>query len=210
MRIYQDSKELTAYIYDRIEVTGDYRYMIKGYEIGDEIKCNIEELETKFNEIIQDYVIAINSKSLDFENYGKLTAAVNQKEAFVFIISVIDEQIKINKLCKLVDRKPIDFVSNLLSDIKIKKSKDLNRQKAIIEERLSKLENEILDLSNKLQPKNEDNDKGDKMSMSEIIVGLNVVLSINIDMHKTSIFQIGKYMEMAQKKNEQLIKSNGR
>ena len=45
MKIYKDSKEFPLYNYERIESTNNYFYMIKGYEDGDEVEANEEELK---------------------------------------------------------------------------------------------------------------------------------------------------------------------
>ena len=101
MRIYQDSKELTARVYERIETTGDYRFMIKGYQIGDQIECDIDQLEAKFKEVVQDYIVQINAKSIDFENYGKLQKANNDFNILTHLLALIDLQQQMNELSKI-------------------------------------------------------------------------------------------------------------
>lgn len=211
MRIYQDSKELTARVYERIETTGDYRFMIKGYQIGDEIECDIDQLEAKFKEVVQDYIVQINAKSIDFENYGKLQKANNDFNILSHLLALIDLQQQINELSKLCGVDSKDIISEAFSVVRIPRSKDLEKQKEIILTRIKKIENEALDINSKISKK-DSAESNVKICMDEIVVWLNVILSINIDMDKTSIFQIGKYLEMANKKNEETLKNsrNGR
>lgn len=211
MRIYQDSKELTARVYERIETTGDYRFMIKGYQIGDEIECDIDQLEAKFKEVVQDYIVQINAKSIDFENYGKLQKANNDFNILSHLLALIDLQQQINELSKICGVDSKDIISEAFSVVRIPRSKDLEKQKEIILTRIKKIENEALDINSKISKK-DSAESNVKICMDEIVVWLNVILSINIDMDKTSIFQIGKYLEMANKKNEETLKNsrNGR
>lgn len=205
MRIYQDSKELTARVYERIETTGDYRFMIKGYDIGDDVKCDIQELENKFNEIVQDYVLSINSKNLDILNIGKVQKYTFDLETLKLAFGIIENQIHINGLCDKLNRERIDVIENLLENVQIKRDKDLNKQLDIIESKMKKIYNDLVDAQSKLE-KTETKQPTEKVCISEVVTGLTVVLGINIDMDKTSIFQVGKYIELAKKKNEQLTK----
>ena len=72
IRIYRDSKELPLRVYERIETTGDFFYMVKGYDIGDVVDYDIALLEEKFNEVVEDFVISVNTKNIDIIQYGKL------------------------------------------------------------------------------------------------------------------------------------------
>ena len=68
MRIYKDSKELPLFNYERMLETKNFLYMIKGYQDGDNVSFDTKELESKFNEIVQDFVVSLNAKSMDIVN----------------------------------------------------------------------------------------------------------------------------------------------
>lgn len=71
MKIYKDSKEFPLENFERIESTGNFFYMIKGYEDGDKVSLPIEEAELKYKELIQEYSI---SKSEEFRNDANIEA----------------------------------------------------------------------------------------------------------------------------------------
>lgn len=207
MRIYQDSKELTATVYGRIEATNDYRFMIKGYQYGDEVECNIDDLEAKFKEIVQDYVIQLNNKSLNFEQIGIMQKANNDYNLYSQLLSIIDLQIQINELSLKVNIEPKDILTDAMSVIKIQRNKDLEKQKEIVLQRLKKIENDAIIASNKID-KNDKTTENEKTPIEAIVAMLSVALGISIDMDKTSIFQIGIYIELSNKRNESI--ENGR
>jgi hypothetical protein len=207
VKIYRDSKELTARVYERIETTGDYFFMIKGYEQGDEVNYDINELEQKFKEVVQDYIVSINNKSLDFENLGLLHKANNDILVLNTALELLMLQSQINELSARCGIEPENIIKDALIDLKIPKSDDLLEQQKHILNRLKKIDNDVLDISSKLQLKESESPK-EKISISDIVVTINVGLSLNIDMDKTSIYQIGRYIEMLVKKNEHSLKNN--
>ena len=77
MKLYKDSKELPLFNYERITETGDYNYMIKGYD-GEELEEDKEQqemLKSKFNDIIREYSISINAKTNDLLMLGSAEIA---------------------------------------------------------------------------------------------------------------------------------------
>jgi len=160
VKIYRDSKELTARVYERIETTGDYFFMIKGYEQGDEVYYEIEKLEEKFKEVIQDYVLSINNKSVDFENLGKLHKSNNDIIVLNTALELITLQAQINELSAVIGIEPENIIKEALSDIRIPKSDDLITQQQHILNRLKKIDNDVLDIKSKLDLK--DSEKTDE------------------------------------------------
>lgn len=204
MRLYNDSKELTAHIYERIKTTKDFRFMIKGYEIGDEVECDLEDLEAKFKAIVQDYVICMNNKSLDIKNMGEYARCQLEISLLELSKTIIVHQLRINLISSELSIKNVNFVKELLEDFKIEKTDDLTRQMEIIDNRINKLQNELNKAESNLN-KEGSNEVKEELCISEIVANLIVILGVGIDTHKTSIFQVGKYLELANKKQEQLI-----
>ena len=87
MKIYKDSKEFPLERFERISTTGNYFFMIKGYEDGDEIKANEAELQELFNLVVQDYVVSLNSRNTEILNYGKIN--VLKVDLTKFILAVV-------------------------------------------------------------------------------------------------------------------------
>ena len=82
LRPYKDSKEFPLSSYERIESTGDYFYMLKGYDANpdDEVGVHTQEsLKEVFEDIVSDYIISINHKDMDFVYMGKIQAAKMDK-----------------------------------------------------------------------------------------------------------------------------------
>ncbi|WP_347216721.1 hypothetical protein, partial [Chryseobacterium sp.] len=93
IKIYQDSKELPFSIYKRIVQSGDFFYMVKGYEPGDYVKADIEQLKDKFHEIEEDYANSMNTKNSEVLMYGEIAAVTNEFNKYNIIILLIDEVI---------------------------------------------------------------------------------------------------------------------
>lgn len=105
IKIYQDSKELPFSIYKRIVQSGDFFYMVKGYESGNYVKADIEKLKDKFQEIEEDYATSMNTKNSEVLMYGEIAAVTNEFNKYNIILLLIDEVIKCAELrIKLQDQ----------------------------------------------------------------------------------------------------------
>lgn len=209
MRIYKDSKELPLFNYERMLETKNFLYMIKGYQDGDNISFDTKELESKFNEIVQDFVVSLNAKSMDIVNYGNIQRYSVEMVKLKALLNVINATAEVNE----IKRKRGVSVDNsnildLLNLFKIPKSDDLQKQAEIITARIDKFQNDINHIASKI--KQEDNDQESEVDINEIITNVELILERTIDLEKTSLYRFGIMQEQAVKKIEQMNKINER
>ena len=209
MRIYKDSKELPLFNYERMLETKNFLYMIKGYQDGDNVSFDTKELEDKFNEIVQDFVVSLNAKSMDIVNYGNIQRYNVEMVKLKALLNVINATTEVNE----IKRKRGISVDNsnildLLNLFKIPKSDDLQKQAEIITARIDKFQNDINHIASKI--KQEDNDQESEVDINEIITNVELILERTIDLEKTSLYRFGIMQEQAVKKIEQMNKINER
>lgn len=202
IKIYKDSKEFPLENFERIESTGNYFYMIKGYDDGDDIPASIEEVEAKYKSLVQEYVVSLNSKNFDIVNIAKLTQKKVDANMLILIYDMIVTKIKVNDLCiKLGQEVDNSDVFEALSNIQIKKSTDLIENLSFIKNRLERIENDISEIEAKLD-KPQDNE--DKIDVNIIITNVEQVLERTINMREVSLYRFGIMQDMAKKKIEKL------
>ena len=201
MKIYQDSKELPLFNYERLMETKDYLYMVKGYDGSQEYELSTEELEDRFNEIVRHFTVSINAKSMDFIHHGKAQKAymeISKLELLHQIISLkIQENATREKLHLPIDNEDI---KTLLKGIKIPKSTCLEEQLRIIEQRIYKHQNDLqVAISHIKEHKAEESQEHD---VNEMITNTELVLERTIDMEKTTLYRFGIMQKQAIKKIE--------
>lgn len=209
MRIYKDSKELPLFNYERMLETKNFLYMIKGYQDGDNISFDTKELESKFNEIVQDFVVSLNAKSMDIVNYGNIQRYSVEMVKLKALLNVINATAEVNEIKRKrglsVDNSNI---LDLLNLFKIPKSDDLQKQAEIITARIDKFQNDINHITSKI--KQEDSAQESEVDINEIITNVELILERTIDLEKTSLYRFGIMQEQAVKKIEQMNKINER
>lgn len=209
MKIYQDSKELPLFNYERILETQDFLYMIKGYDGSQDYSVDIKNLEQIFNEIVKHYSISINHKNMDIINYGKAQKCYLEIARLEIIYNIIVLKIEENILREKLGL-PIDnsIITELLKPIKIPKSDDLYQQMKIIESKIAKYQNDMsVTLANieKNKPQETEN-----VDINQIITNVELILERTIDMEKTTLYRFGLMQEQAIRKIEQITKNNER
>lgn len=203
MKLYKDSKEFPLENFERIESTGNFFYMIKGYEDGDKVSLTSEEAEIKYKELIQEYAISLNQKNFEMMQISKLTQKKVDAGILVALYDLIITKIKSNQVAQRLGLE-IDNskILGLLSEIQIKKSDNLEEILKSIKDRIERLENEISELEKKLetQPTEE------KADINEIITRVETILERPINLKDVSLYRFGIMQDMAKKKVEQLNK----
>ncbi|MDR3026063.1 hypothetical protein [Chryseobacterium sp.] len=185
IRIYQDSKEIPFLNYKRIVQTGDFYYMVKGYEPGDIIKVDEDVLKLKFKEVEEDYAASINTKNSDVLMYGEIAVVTNEFNKFNILFLFVEQAIKAQELRAKLQELINEFIEDdneeeagelemlltlssmehsefdssdikdLLKDFKVQKSDDLYKQRQHIQNRLDKLNNQLLKLNSQLEKSKE-------------------------------------------------------
>ena len=140
MKLYKDSKELPLFNYERITETGDYNYMIKGYD-GEELEEDKEQqevLKSKFNDIIREYSISINAKTNDLLMLGSAEIAKINFIKFTTLLAIVEMKERQNALRQEMGLpEHWEDMKEALAQIKIRKSDNLQEQKKYIEERIA-------------------------------------------------------------------------
>lgn len=207
LKTYNDCKEFPLLNFERIESTGDFFYMIKGYEAGDDVEADTEEMKEIFNKVVKDYVISLNAKNYDIVQYGKINSAKVDLLKFYVAKQIIELQITSN-YHRTANGLPIDnsIIAELLKDLRIQKKEDLAEQCEIIERKIDKLNNDIAEAEKKIE-KNEPEQKQGEADINEMITNVELILERGIDMEKTSLYRFGIMQDQARKKIENLNKS---
>lgn len=203
MKIYKDSKEFPLENFEGIESTGNFFYMIKGYEDGDKVSLPIEEAELKYKELIQEYSISLNQKNFEMMQISKLTQKKVDAGILIALYDLIITKIKSNQIAKRLGLE-IDNskIFGLLSAIQIRKSDNLEDILKSIKDRIERLENDISELEKKIeiQPTEE------KADINEIITRVESILERPINLKDVSLYRFGIMQDMAKKKVDQLNK----
>ena len=201
-KTYKDSKEFPLENFERISSTGNYFFMIKGYDEGDETEANIDEMEALFNEVVKDYVISLNARNFDIVQHGKINASKIDLMKFILAREIIILQIKYLEL----GGPENENINELLSNLKIQKKSDLYLQIEIIDRKIDKLQNDISEYEAKIKKNNPEENK-EESDINEIITNVELILERSIDLQKTSLYRFGIMQNQARKKIEQINKS---
>ena len=201
-KTYKDSKEFPLENFERISSTGNFFYIIKGYDEGDETEANIDEMEALFNEVVKDYVISLNARNFDIVQHGKINASKIDLMKFILAREIIILQIKYLELGGIESEN----INELLINLKIQKKPDLYLQIEIIDRKIDKLQNDISEAEAKIK-KNNPEEKKDESDINEIITNVELILDRSIDLQKTSLYRFGIMQNQARKKIEQINKS---
>lgn len=201
-KTYKDSKEFPLENFERISSTGNYFFMIKGYEDGEETEANTDEMEALFNEVVQDYVVSLNARNFDIVQHGKINASKIDLMKFILAREIIVLQIKYLELGGIESEN----INELLINLKIQKKPDLYLQIEIIDRKIDKLQNDISEAEAKIKKNNPEENK-EESDINEIITNVELILERSIDLQKTSLYRFGIMQNQARKKIEQINKS---
>ena len=208
VKFYKDSKEFPLLNHERIISTGNFFYMIKGYDDGDDVEgvdVDVEDLKERYNDIVKDYVVSINSKNHEMVLAGRLEAYKLDLMKFSLARDIITLHSVANSL-REKEGVPIDntLIDEMLKDVKIPKDKDLDKQIEIIDRKIAKLQSDIKDVEGKMGKS--DVVEGE-VDINEVVTNVELILERNIDMEKVSLYRFGIMQEQAMKKIENLRKN---
>lgn len=205
IKTYKDSKEFPLEKFERIQSTGNFFYMIKGYEYGDETEANEEEMQEQFNLVVQDYVTSLNAKNYDIIQYGKINASKVSLLKFEIAKSIILLQIQANELRGQVGMLIDDSaISEMMRELRVPKKTDLTDQILILDGKIEKLLNDISEAEKNIE-KNDKKNSGES-DINEIITNVELILERSIDLEKTSLYRFGIMQDQAKKKIESINK----
>ena len=206
IKIYQDSKEIPFWNYKRIDQTGDYLYMIKGYEAGDQIEADIEALKAKYEEIEQDYAVSINVKNEDIVKYGQMAVSIHEFNKYTLILKMIDLVLETTLAREYMGLDPSEefneaLIFDMLKGFKIAKCDNLPDQRDKVLEKIDKHKNQIAKLEKEL--KKDDVSDSSEFDLTEQFVSLQVGLEMPIDDKQISLYEFGLYVKKLIERVEQ-------
>lgn len=202
IRTYRDSKEIPVRIIERIETTRDFFYMIKGYDYGDEPNADVNQLKKQFEDIFENFIIEINSKHIDIVQYGKIASASLELDLLMIVYQFISLKIREIKISSGLDRKvDLSVLEDMLSNLKIQKHNDLEKQLEIVQAKINKNKNIIEDAKGKLKL-NEKDTKHEKQSIYDILINVGIILDKQLNPEVVTLYELGKLQELAIRKIE--------
>jgi hypothetical protein len=203
IKTYKDSRDFPFWNYKRVMQTGDFFYVIKGYESGDEVEVEVSEMESLFNSIVEDYVMATNSKNEEILLYGRYLSANNELNKLSVIYNIIVLKQKSDVVGADIS---MEDIKSVLETIKIQKSDDLEKQKQIISTKIEKYKNDIAKIKNQLEKDNPENKE--ELDIDEQFINVCNGLEMQYDENKISLYQYGVMMKILIKKIDSIKKSN--
>lgn len=221
MKIYKDSKELPFLIYKKIIQTGDFLYMIKGYEDGNEVESDTEklsvlqnQLEEKFNDLITDFVFTANTVSQEVNdqvNYSIALLEFNKLSSAYNIINHLNEANKTLGIHGLSDHEEIKaMIDEVLEGIKVERNSDFDILLQRLNEKISVFESNIMKYEELI--KNSEN-KDEKQDVDLDKQFINICLALEIpfpDESKISLYQFSILIEKAVERSKALEKINSK
>ena len=202
IKIYRDSKEIPVRIIERIETTGDFFYMIKGYDYGDDPNADVNQLKKQFEDIFENFIVEINSKHIDIVQYGKIASASLELDLLMIVYQFILLKIREIKISSILNRDvDLSVLEDMLSNLKIQKHNDLEKQLEILEARINKNKNIIEDAKGKLKL-NEKDTKAEKQSIYDILINVGIILDKQLNPEVVTLYELGKLQELAIRKIE--------
>lgn len=181
--------------------------MVKGYDQGDNVSYNQDELKNRFLQIEKESILSANEKTNDFVVYGKLEKAKIEMYLYVLLLDIIRLNVKKVILSEELGIEDNIDLKSLLKNMKIQKCDDVEKQIEVIQHKIAKCENEINELVKKIQDKNPGQSDFD---LDEQIVNVKIGLEVDFDERKTSLYQYQIYVKALIKKIEQLNKINNK
>lgn len=205
IRLYADSKEFPMHNYERVKSTGDYGYVIKGYDGGDEMEADLTELEKHFNFIVQDYVLSLNTVNYDIVQYGRVNGLKLELTMLLSMQEIIEFQIK---TAALKGKEDITLVHTLLEGFKMQKSSTLLGQMEIVQRKIDKLQNDIAETLKKIEKNNPV--EIEETDVNEMVVNVEGVIGRSLDLRILTLYRFGLIQNQALKIQEQQIKNANR
>ena len=202
MYIYRNCEELSIYLFNKVGETDDYRYLIKGYKIGDVVNLK-EDLGKVWEQIYTEYADLTDDNSTF--RYMRLKARLIYLETRLFMCSGLILQMT----SRAMPPKTTEAYIQAIRDWGI----PYNKNKRDYAE-LEKAQRELNFSKNELELKNNElkemQGDGKPQPLEKQIVMLEQALGRNlIDPKKTSVKKWVYLMDLVKQKNSQQSRKNG-
>lgn len=209
MRIYKDIKEFPVFNFERIEETGDFFYMIKGYDGEGKEKLSKKYDENRLKDLYNEFIQSIDLGSIN-------TLGISIIERNKMNVEILEQLLKLIELNSgfvgvLSEEELIERMTPIFQSIKIPIKKTFEEQVKIIENRIAKYVNDInerVSILKKNAKKSES--ESDKNSVLDLVLSIEIILETTIDLHNTSIYKLMAMKKQANKKIESIENHNNK
>ncbi|MFP7656080.1 hypothetical protein [Chryseobacterium proteolyticum] len=169
------------------------------------------ELKIQFDQIVEDYAVSMNMKSEEILQYGQMITAHNEIKKLVVIICLIESLQRINILRENggfpeTPEFNEETIKDLLKDIKVEKSDDLEKQKSILETKINKYKNQ-LEKSKKSAEKEESSEPED-FDIDQQFWNVCLTLEMHVNPRLITVYEFGVMIKEAMSKAEAINKAN--
>ena len=222
MKIYKDSKELPFLIYKKITQTGDFLYLIKGYEDGDEVEADPEklsllkaDLEDKYNTLITEFVYSLNRSSEELTNHSNYLRAVAQHKVYVLALGIIDYYSDLEKALNAYGQTAVEEILKKLEEevlfaIKVPRSRDLEQLKQSVIDKIHVYEFNI-EKYKSIAEKEETTENEEEIDLDKQFINVCLLLETPFpDESKLTLYQFAVLTGLAIEKSKSLEKLNTR
>ena len=197
MRIYKDIKEFPVFNFERIEETGDFFYMIKGYDGEGKEKLSKKYDENRLKDLYNEFIQSIDLGSIN-------TLGISIIERNKMNVEILEQLLKLIELNS-------GFVGVLSEEELIERMTPIFQSIKIIENRIAKYVNDInerVSILKKNAKKSES--ESDKNSVLDLVLSIEIILETTIDLHNTSIYKLMAMKKQANKKIESIENHNNK
>ena len=213
IKLYKDSKELPLARYERIKSTGDFLYLVKSYDGYDDdgllAKVDLKELEAHYDNIVRDYVIELDEKSIDFVAYGKMHSSILEMNRLIEATKIVDLVFRANEVRAQLGQEPdTSMLDRVFNNIQIQRSEDHEEQIQILSDRIEKFENDIATEKAKIDKRNSTEKTTPEKDVNELISDVELVLEQPINMDNVSLFRFGVKLKQAKRRIDEQLKAS--
>ncbi|WP_294267765.1 hypothetical protein [uncultured Chryseobacterium sp.] len=212
LKIYKDAKEIPFLIYKKIKQTGDFFYMVKGYQEGDNIEADKEELKEKFDSLLQNLSLLSSGFTQDMHDYANYMIAnmeYNKLNTIIRVIGVLIHSDTLYKDLGMIPENNDALIAELLDGVVVERNPDLNILSQNLKDKLAVHESNILKYKEQFEKQQPESDED--YDIDEQLINVSLILEIPIpDESKMTLYQYSLMNKKAYEKAQHLEKLNSK
>jgi hypothetical protein len=207
LKLYKNAKELPFLTYKKIMQTGDFLYMIKGYEEGDEAEADPKGLEIKFNELIQEFSIHSGEFTQQMHDHANYMIATIEYNRLTTILNIMDVIIRLEEQ-GVSEEEDVKHIADLLEGIVIERNPDFQIQRQKIIEKAAIHESNILKYK-EIQEKGDSTEDNQEYDIDDQFLNVFMILEQPFpDESKLTLYQYSLMVKKAVEKAKSFEKLN--
>lgn len=193
--------------------TGDYFFMIKGYQDGDEVEANPDELKQRFDDLIQEFSMSSGEITGEMQDYCNYCIATNEYNRITAIVNALDIVIGTTGMLKELgvdcEAENQSIVTQLLEGVIVERNSDLAILRQNLLDKAAMHESNIMKLKETIDSEQEKN--GDEFDIDDQFLNVFMVLEQPIpDESKLTLYQYSLMVKKAIEKAKQIEKLNAK